>query len=326
MLFIMNEEHYWKTTLTELEKGKQVVLVVIIERTGSAPNVPGAKMFVMHDNVMGTVGGGNSEHKLFDQAHTLLNEGKISVEKVHMEHRDNALEDRSGMICSGSQTFALIPLGEQDRPTIKKIVESYTKAQSGLLTISEKGIVFETGKTLTRDRYLSEQGTSWVYQENLGLQNRLFIIGGGHVSLALSRIMETLGYHITVLDDRKELPTMISNSYAHEKKVVSYENIATHIPEGENVYITIMTFGHTSDEFVLERIIPKKCRYIGMMASSAKKQLVFENLERKGISKELLDKLYSPIGIKIKSHTPEEIAVSIAAEIIQVKNSENVNS
>ncbi len=319
----MNEEHYWKTTLTELEQGKHVVLVVIIDRKGSAPNVPGAKMFVTKSNVMGTVGGGNSEHKLLNRARILLKEKKLFAEKMYMEHSEEALEDSSGMICSGSQTFALITLGERDIQKIKEIWESYNKAQPGLLTINEKGISFESDKTTTHSHCYSEQETSWMYKENVGTQDRLFIIGGGHVSLALSCIMEFLGFHITVFDDRKDLPTIESNVYANVKKIVSYEDIATYIPEGENVYVTIMTFGHISDELVLEKIISKKCRYIGMLASLKKKQQVFENLEQKGISKELLDSIHSPIGVRIKSHTPEEIAISIAAEVIQVKNTED---
>jgi xanthine dehydrogenase accessory factor len=322
MLFIMNEEHYWKTTLTELEQGKYVVLVVIINRKGSAPNVPGAKMFVMENNVLGTVGGGNSEHKLLNRAQELLKENKLLVEKVHLEHSEEVLDDSSGMICSGSQTFALATLRKRDIPKVMEIWESYNKAQPGILIINDKGISFESDKTSTQSHSYSEQETSWSYQENIGTQNRLFIVGGGHVSLALSCIMEFLGFHIAVFDDRMDLPTLKANVYANVKKIVSYEEIATYIPEGENVYITIMTFGHLSDELVLEKLIAKKCRYIGMLASSKKKQQVFKKLEEKGIAKEYLESVHSPIGVRIKSHTPEEIAISIAAEIIQVKNTE----
>ena len=322
----MNEEHFWKTILTALEQGKQAVLVVIINQTGSAPNVPGAKMYVTLDNIIGTVGGGISEHNLFNRARTLLSEGKFSVETVHMEHNDTAQENRSGMICDGSQTFALISLGKQNIQTIKKIMKSYAKTRPGVLTINEKGICFDSGNTLANDRIYSENNTSWTYQENIGIQDRLFCIGGGHVSLALSRIIETLGFHITVIDNRNKLPTMVANTYAHEKKIISYDNIATNIPEGDNVYVVIITFAHISDELVLEEIIAKKCRYIGMIASSTKKLTVFTNLEKKGISKDLLDSIHSPIGMSIKSHTPEEIAISIAAEIILVKNSNTINS
>ena len=318
----MNEEHYWKKTLEELDKGKNVVLIVIIERTGSAPNIPGAKMFITHDDSMGTVGGGNSEHKLYERAKLLLKEGRIAVENVHMEHREDSIEDSSGMICSGSQTFAIVVLGENDIPIINEIIVSIVQAQPGVLTITENGISFEFKEILAYDRIYSDEGISWTYQENIGVQNKLFIIGGGHVSLALSHIMDTLGFHITVFDDRKDLPTMINNDYAHVKQIVSYENLPSMIPEGDNIYVTIMTYGHVSDELVLESIIDKKCKYIGMMASSSKKQQIFTSLKEKGISTQLLDSIHTPIGIKIKSHTPEEIAISIAAEIIQVKNKE----
>ncbi len=316
----MNEEHFWKTILTTLEKDVHAVIVVMTRQTGSAPNSPGAKMFVTLDTVMGTVGGGISEQNLLARARTLLTEEKQSVETVHMEHRDNAKKNRSGMICSGSQTFALIPLGKKDIPSSQRITEAYAKTQPSVLTINEKGIFFDLGKTLADNNIFSEKGTSWTYKENIGLQERLFIIGGGHVSLALSRIVDTLGFHTTVIDNRKELPTMINNTYAHEKKVLTYDNISSIIPEGDNVYVVLMTFAHASDEFVLERIITKKCRYLGMMASTTKKQTIFTNLEKKGISKEILESIYSPIGVSINSNTPEEIAISIAAEIILVKN------
>lgn len=317
----MSEEHLWETILTLLEEGKSAVLVVIIHREGSAPNVPGAKMLVTLDTVMGTVGGGISEFKLYDLARNMLSEKKLAIETVHMEHNEESTENRSGMICSGSQKFALTPLTNQHIQVIDEIKESFSRAQPGVLILNEKDIFFESGTTLEEDKIYSEQGSTWSYRENIGLQDKLFIIGGGHVSLALSRIMKTLNFHITVIDDRNELMTMITNTYAHVKIVLTYEKIAEIIPEGENIFVTIMTFGHISDEQVLESIIAKKCRYIGMMASLSKKQQVFANLEKKGISKNLLDLINSPIGLKIRSHTPEEIAISIAAEIIQVKNS-----
>jgi xanthine dehydrogenase accessory factor len=278
-------------------------------------------MFVFRDEVLGTVGGGNSEHQLYDRGKFLLKEGKITVEKIHLEHSDETIEESSGMICSGSQTFALITLDSKHIPIINKVIESYSKAQPGVLILNEEGIAFEPNRTISQDTCYEEEVVSWIYKETIGRRDRLFIIGGGHVSLALSRIMQMLDFHITVFDDREELPTMNSNSYANEKKIVSYEEISSYIPEGNNVYVTIMTFGHISDELVLRKIISKKCKYIGMMASASKKQQVFSNLEAKGISKNLLERIHSPIGVKIKSNTPEEIAISIAAEIIKIKNS-----
>ncbi|MHA1201854.1 MAG: XdhC family protein [Candidatus Heimdallarchaeaceae archaeon] len=320
----MNEKQSWETVLDALEKENNTVLVVIIDRDGSAPNSPGAKMFATLDEVSGTVGGGISEHNLLNHARKLLKEGVLTTETLHLEHNLSAEEDnRSGMICSGSQTFAIVPLSAADMSTIKEIVVAYDKAKLGVLSINEKGISFEEGRSLVEDRAYSKENEIWLYQENIAKQDKLFIIGGGHVSLALSQVMETLGFHVTVYDDRENLPTMNNNTFAHNKQILSYDNIAENILEGDNIYVTVMTFGHVSDENVLERIISKKCRYIGMMASIKKAETIFTNLENKGFSKELLDIVHSPIGIKIKSNTPEEIAISIAAEIILIKNSKS---
>ncbi|MCE7748246.1 MAG: XdhC family protein [Candidatus Heimdallarchaeota archaeon] len=317
----MNEEQFWKKLLLEIEADNTVVLAIIIRREGSAPNVPGAKMFVTLDNLCGTIGGGISEHKLVEDARALIEEEKFTSETIHLEHNDKASENRSGMICSGSQTFALIPLTVKDKNVLEQIVEAYSKTKPGNLTLNEDGISIDFNRILSKDKIYVEENGKWFYRENVGMQNKLFVIGGGHVSLSLSRIMETLDFHITVFDDRDNLPTMLSNSYANEKRIISYENIEEYIPEGNNIYVIIMTFAHISDERVLEKMLSRKYAYLGMMASTAKKKQIFDNLKEKGISKTLLKKVYSPIGVSIKSDTPEEIAVSIAAEIIKVKNS-----
>ncbi len=319
-MFVMTEKQSWETVLDTLEKGDNAVLVVIIDREGSAPNSPGAKMFVTLNEVSGTVGGGISEHNLLNRAKSLLKEGKLSTETLHLEHNETAEENRSGMICSGSQTFAIIPLSKEDLDTIKDIILAYADAKPGVLTLNEKGFGFEADKSLVEDKVFSKEKGKWSYHENIAKQDKLYIIGGGHVSLALSQVMNTLGFHITVYDDRENLPTMNKNTFAHNKQIQSYNDIAENIPEGDNVYVTVMTFGHVSDENVLESIISKKCRYIGMMASTKKAKTIFSNLEKKDISKELLETVHTPIGIKINSNSPEEIAISIAAEIILVKN------
>ncbi|MHA1260356.1 MAG: XdhC family protein [Candidatus Heimdallarchaeaceae archaeon] len=318
----MNEEQFWQSILTKLEQREKGVLNIIINQTGSAPNSPGAKMFVTLEQAVGTVGGGLSEHSLINRSRTMIDEGISSPQKIHLVHSNKAEENRSGMICSGTQTFALIPLCESDSSTIKEIVKSYNMAQPGILTVNEKGISFSSGNTLPKDKIFFEQNSLWNYQENVGVQDSIFIIGGGHVSLALSRIMQTLGFHITVFDNRKDLPTMLANTYAHKKSVITYNNLESLIPEGDKTYVVIMTFAHKSDELVLEKLLTKKYRYIGMMASASKAETVFSNLEKKGVPKELLNKVHSPIGVDINSITPEEIAISISAEIIKIKNAE----
>ena len=318
----MSEEHFWKAILAELEKDNRLVLVVIINQTGSAPNSPGAKMFVTLENSMGTVGGGMSEHQLFNHARSMIQKGQDGVESKYMEHRETAGEHGSGMICSGSQSFALVPLNRNNKPTIENIVEAIAKAKPGLLSINKLGMFFEKNQEILDSWKYEEKDDLWEYKETIAKLDKIYIIGAGHVSLALSRIMETLNFYIVVLDNRKNLPTMDTNSYAHEKKVVNYEELTNLIPEGNNIYVTIMTYGHSSDEQVLEMLLSKNFYYIGMMASKPKSEQIFSNLRKKGVSDELLKKVHSPIGLKIKSITPEEIAISIAAEIIKARNFE----
>ena len=162
----------------------------------------------------------------------------------------------------------------------------------------------------------------WLYREEAGQRPTLTIIGGGHVGLALSRVMAELNFHIVVLDDRARLATMAANTYAQEKHVTSYNRIGRHVSEGSQSYVVIMTFGHLADERVLGQLAEKKTALPGdALGSPAKIAQIFTHLKKKGVAAASLKKVHAPVGLPIHSHTPEEIAISIAAEIIQVKNS-----
>jgi xanthine dehydrogenase accessory factor len=113
---------------------------------------------------------------------------------------------------------------------------------------------------------------------------------------------------------------MDANAYAHEKHVVNYSNIGKYVGEGSGCYAVIMTFGHQADEQVLKQLAGKKLRYLGMLGSPAKIAQIFASLKKQGVSAASLKKVHAPVGLPIHSHTPEEIAISIAAEIISIKN------
>ena len=159
-----------------------------------------------------------------------------------------------------------------------------------------------------------------LYQEEAGQRPTLTIIGGGHVGLALSRVMADLDFHIVVLDDRAAVATMTANTHAQEKQLVRYTSVGRHVREGLHSYVVIMTSGHQDDERVLRQLAGRKLRYLGLMGSPAKIRQIFSSLGKKGVSAASLKKVHAPVGLPIHSHTPEEIAISIAAEIIQTKN------
>jgi xanthine dehydrogenase accessory factor len=162
----------------------------------------------------------------------------------------------------------------------------------------------------------------FIYEEKLGYKQNLYIIGGGHCALALSELMSKLDFHISLFDDRADLNTLEKNRFAHSIKIIeSYENIADFVPSGENNYVVVMTLGYKFDEVVIRQLLDKKFKYFGVLGSRAKMKTLFKNLEKEGFDKEKFSKIHTPIGLPINSHTPEEIAVSIAAEIVAVKNS-----
>jgi xanthine dehydrogenase accessory factor len=154
----------------------------------------------------------------------------------------------------------------------------------------------------------------------MGLEDTLYIIGGGHVSLAFSRIMATLPFRLVVLDNREDLPTMAANRYAHEQHVVDFDHIGDHVAGGDHSWVVIMTFGHVHDRKVLERLLGKDLAYLGLMGSEAKVRQMYAAMEADSIDAKDLERVQAPVGVSIGSHTPEEIAISIAAEIIAVRN------
>ncbi len=189
----------------------------------------------------------------------------------------------------------------------------------GVLRLSPAGVSFTSGLKVPTSFVRRED--SWLFAETIGTLETLTIVGGGHVALALSRVMAALPLRIVVLDDRPELSTMLENQWAHETRVIAYDDVVEHVPDGDLSYVVIMTHEHANDEAVLGRLATRPYRYLGMMGSPAKVRQLFSNLVAAGLPAESLEQVHSPIGIPIHSHTPEEIAISIAAEIVKVRNS-----
>ena len=163
----------------------------------------------------------------------------------------------------------------------------------------------------------------FIYREKLGPKNKLYIIGGGHCALALSELMSKMNFFISIFDDRPDLNTIEKNQFADEIKIIdSYEKINELITSGSNTFVVVMTLGYKSDEAVIRSLFEKDFKYFGVLGSRAKMKTLLTTLAKEGFSKERLARIRTPIGLSINSRTPDEIAVSIAAEIILVKNSQ----
>jgi xanthine dehydrogenase accessory factor len=300
----------WRQALDAVEAGRRAVLVAVVDAVGSVPGAPGATMVVTDLDASGTVGGGIAEHRMVDRARG----GVDRPELVPIAH--DATD--TGSLCSGRQTMALVPLTSADQGSLREIVATLTDRRAGGLRLSQEGLSFAPGDHLPR-RFSHDAG-GWTYVDTLGDLDTLVIVGGGHVALALSRVMATLPFRIVVLDDRPDLPTMTANMWADEKRVIAYEDVAEHVPDGDRTWVAIMTQGHLHDKDVLVRLVEKPLRYLGMLGSGSKVREMWSRLERGGVEREHLERVHSPIGLRISSHSPEEIAISIAAEIVKIRN------
>ena len=162
-----------------------------------------------------------------------------------------------------------------------------------------------------------------LFIEYLASKANLVICGGGHIALPLCNIGKLLDFNVTVIDDRKEFANYDRFNLADEVICGDFEEVLKERCFSKNSYFVIVTRGHKGDRTCLEAVIDKEYDYVGMIGSRAKVATVVKALLEAGYTKELIDKVHTPIGLNIGGQTPAEIAVSIAAEIIQEKNINN---
>jgi xanthine dehydrogenase accessory factor len=310
------ETNIWKFIQNKLQHNQKVMLLFVLESKGSSPGRKGFKMAVANEgDFIGTIGGGIMEFKLVEKARDLLlNDHQFTFLQEQFHDKEHS-KNQSGMICSGSQVIAFVPLFASNLETVNDILQE-TKSR---IQISPEGLSLNEA-TAEGLQYISEK--EWNYTEPVKQQPVVHIIGGGHCGLALSQLMIFLGFYVHIYDDREDLNTLEANHYANEKHIVSYENICATIKSSPRDFIVIMTIGYRTDKIVLKQLINTSFSYLGLLGSAEKIKTLFAELIAEGISEDKLKKVFSPIGLQINSKTTQEIAVSIAAEIIKEKNNQ----
>jgi len=162
-------------------------------------------------------------------------------------------------------------------------------------------------------------GVAEVMIEVVKNTGKLFVVGGGHVGQALIEAASGLDFSITLVEDREEFACLRKPN--KDVKVIHTSPDYGSIPQPDkDTYICLVSKGYVSDEAALRHVIRSEAKYIGMIGSRKKINTVYQNMIRDGFDKKLLDRVHAPIGLDITSDSPEEIAISILAEIIQVKN------
>jgi xanthine dehydrogenase accessory factor len=318
----MKKSDVWEFILQHVSNQTAVILLSVVASHGASPGRAGFKLAIAADGThCGTIGGGVMEVNWMDESLQLLagNSPKPHVRTIF--HSKETQHEPSGLICSGSQTMLRMPLHAGDRDTIERIVRLFDKRQYGLLRMTPRGLALLTGEKNPKDIVFAlTNERDWLYEENIGVLDTVYIVGSGHVGLALSRVMTTLDFRVVVVDDRTDVATFVQNCFAHEKIAANYSALESIVAGNEREYAAVVTTAYKSDEEALRVLLKKNVRYIGLMGSAAKTKQIFDDLRKEGIAGSDLHRIHTPIGLSIASHTPEEIAVSIAAEIIQVKN------
>jgi xanthine dehydrogenase accessory factor len=315
---------------------EDAILVTIVSQIGSSPRSAGAHMLITRKGrVYGTIGGGPVEYAAIQFAGTLLEEGR-SLRKTYRLRRND--EEELGMICGGDvdvffqyiqRESAVIDLLREGLDCIENRNENLwffidlTIPGSWNMKLYGPSFPLTTGMELTVDelKALTKQKTlllqtrgRCIYSEPINTAGRVLIFGAGHVAQALEPVLSRAGFRCVVFDNRQEFlkPSLFSDSA--ELAAIDYEHIEKNVLVSSEDYLIVMT--HNSDLRVLGQLISYDCAYLGAIGSKTKIATVKDYLLREGARQESLNAMNAPIGIQIRSETPEEIAISIAAELI----------
>lgn len=319
----MKEIDLWIFVYNKINRNIKVNLLIVADSSLSSPGKSGFKMAASEDvETYGSIGGGIMEYDILNEIRGTLSQPEpVSFLRI-LQHSKTKDGNSSGLICGGNQTLIVKTLTIEFRDTVKKIIDSLSIQENGVMKITQTNFDFISNMENEKEiNLLYESENEWQYEENIGLLNTVYIIGGGHVGLAISKIMSTLDFYVVTFDQREDIMTMKQNTFSHKKIITDYSRVNEHIREKNKSYAIIVTPNHDGDKEALKSIIGMKLKYIGMMGSSKKTESIFKHLTEEGIDPNLFSKVSTPLGVEIEAESPEEIAISVAAEIIKIKNS-----
>jgi xanthine dehydrogenase accessory factor len=323
----------YRAIIERLKAGEPLTLVTVVESKGSAPRHAGAMMAVFEGGgAEGTVGGGAVENEARQRARALIG-GAGEVRRYNLSRDDAA---GLGMICGGNVTLLYHPVPAGDAVAIA-IFEDILAAMDARLPrwlaqeLDASGKVrmalYGKNELLLGDALTPEppKGALPIYAEGdeprfidpVVRAGRALIFGGGHVSRALVPILASIGFPVYVFEDREEFADSARFPAAAGTKLCQMESFLEEFEIVPEDYVAIMTRGHQKDYEVLRQVLGTQAAYIGMIGSRAKVAATKDRLTADGFTQGDLARVSAPIGLAIGAETPEEIAVSIAAEMIQ---------
>ena len=285
----------------EIEASRPVALCVVVEKSGSTPQVPGAMMIVDHQSqIIGTIGGGCVEAAIRREAFNLLQQKVSRLVEIDLDH-ETATDD--GMICGGSMKIAIVTTLEH------RLLKKYGEAVKKL----------EEGSQVEFPVFVRDGDSKVKYVLHLETDPELIIAGAGHISQEVARLAVNLGFKVTVIDNRGDF----SNPVRFPPPVIPLVGEIDETLKKQEIspssYVVIVTRGHKHDQSALEAVMSSPAKYIGMIGSKRKVRMIFDAMKEGGIGASDISKVHAPIGVSIHAVTVEEIAISIMAELIRVR-------
>lgn len=357
---VLSRKNSYTALVEYIERQQPCVLATVSSTTGSAPQVPGSSaVFGKNGLLAGTVGGGKVEFNILSQATEALKTKKTGY--FHFSLNDN-LTDEDSSICGGSMSIFIDASPENHLPVFKTLTESIAKRVPGVLVsllksngtgsmdlerfwvthensseVSEKlrDDVAQKMKEMLRELKAGDfngfvEHTSPEFEDNYAFLEsvvplpQLIIAGAGHVGKALAHMGKLLDFEVTVWDDRSDFANKQNLPDADNVLSGKLENSVATVNAKRDTFIVIVTRGHRQDSDVLKLFIGSEAGYIGMIGSRKKVAQVRQQfLKNDWATEEQWNKIHTPVGLKIGSKSVQEIAVSIAAELIQVRNELN---
>ncbi len=289
------------------------VLATVVSVTGSVPREVGAKMLVCRDRTIGTIGGGAGEAKVIRQALEVLATGEKQFVEIDLS---GASQRETQGVCGGAmQVWLERWSGGEAVELVKQIIEILSSGGCGTLVtpFSEDSQPYLEIEDNEPQRHKENE----AFREVLMPLPMLLIVGAGHVAVPLAAIAAMIGFRVTVVDDRAEFATRDRFPQAAEVIAQPLTFALKYVSKAQ--YVALVTRGIQHDLEALRLLLQKPPQYIGMIGSRKRVRLVRQQLQQEGYPSEVLASLYAPIGLDIGALTPEEIAVSICAELIKVR-------
>ena len=321
-----------KAMRQRLLAGEDLVLVTVIASSGSTPRRAGARMLVGKEGrICGTIGGGAVEYRSEKIA------GEVLREKSSRNHNFTLTKDdvqNLGMICGGACNVFFHYLSAGDTAATSLAEEAEAGWGKDLWLISDIGnggrlsLADKSSETLApylsrHPKWLQENGLN-LYIEQICDSGRVYVFGGGHVAQELVPVLEHIGFRCAVMDDREEFATQALFPTAQQVILGDFRRIFDYLHIGEQDYVCVMTRGHAFDTVVLAQVLKCHPCYCGVIGSKRKAAGIRRVLkEEYGITDAELELVTTPIGLDIQAETPAEIAISIAAQMLQHRANRN---